>query len=97
MAIFKKREEKDIRESFVQAIREAGLDIADRAETFVGDNTTLLSHMTITIDFDPDHGITPLISVNREFWCKKTMDRYIYELDSKEQTRADITSIDLDD
>lgn len=43
-------------EKLVRAIQEAGQDIVDNAEDYAG-TTPYLSRMTITIDFNPEHGI----------------------------------------
>lgn len=67
----------DFRKTLVQAVKDAAQDIANNAEDYVG-NTDLLSHMTITIDFDPDFDMKcPTITVDKDYVCKTAVDRFI--------------------
>lgn len=67
----------DFHKTLVQAVKDAAQDIADNAEDYVG-NTDLLSHMTITIDFDPDFGMKcPTITVDKDYVCKTAVNRFM--------------------
>lgn len=76
-------DKKDFREKLVQAVKDAGQDLIDRAEDLAGTSDMLYS-MSITIDFDPEFNmLTPTISLERNYICKQAIERTSYRLNSK--------------
>lgn len=58
-----------------QAVKDAGQDLIDNAEEFVGE-ADLLSDMTITLHFDPNFSmLQPTIEVDKEYICKTAFER----------------------
>lgn len=59
----------------VQSVKDAGQDLIDNAEEFVG-KADLLSGMTITLRFDPSFNmLQPTIDVDKEYICKTAYER----------------------
>lgn len=59
------------------AVQDAGQEIVDRAPDIVGTGD-MLSRMTIVIEFDPEFRmLSPTITVNKEYLCKRAVDRLI--------------------
>lgn len=59
-----------------QAVKDAGQDLIDNAEAFVGE-AGLLSNMTITIRFDPNFDMLhPIINFDKEYACKTAYERW---------------------
>lgn len=66
-------------EKLVQAVKDVGQDIIDNAEEYVG-SANMLSDMTITISFDPNFNmLAPTIEVDKNYLCKKAVDRLMEE------------------
>lgn len=58
-----------------KAVQDAGQELIDRAPDIVGTGK-MLARMTITIDFDPEfHMVSPTITVEKEYLCKRAIDR----------------------
>lgn len=67
----------DFRKKLADVVRDAGQDLINNAEEYVG-SVDLLSSMTITIKFDPEFSmVQPIIEINKEYLCKTTYDRYV--------------------
>lgn len=67
----------NFRQKLIQAVKDAGQEIVDKAEGFVGPNN-MLSDMTITIHFDPEHNMYyPTIDVNKTYLCERTRYRFM--------------------
>ena len=65
----------NFQQKLIQAVKDAGQEIVDKAEGFVGPNN-LLSYMTITIRFDPEISMfCPTIDVNKTYLCERARDR----------------------
>lgn len=63
----------DFHEKFINAVKAAGLDIAENAEAYIGE-TNLLSDITITITFDPEYNmLNPTINVDKDYLSGKAM------------------------
>lgn len=68
---------ENFRKNLVDAVKDAGLDLIDNAEEFVGE-ADLLSSMTITIRFDPDFNMRfPVINIDKDYLSKAAYDRYV--------------------
>lgn len=66
-------------EKLVQAVKDVGQDIVENAEDYVG-SASMLSDMTITIRFDPNFDMfAPTIEVEKNYLCKKAVDRLMEE------------------
>lgn len=73
------------RENLVQAIKDSGMDLVERAEDLVGSGE-LLSDLEITISFDLECKMKmPTIDVQRTYFCKNAYDRLIYNPDPKRE------------
>lgn len=70
------RQITDFRKKLADVVRDAGQDLIDNAEEYVG-SVDLLSSMTITIKFDPEFGMLPSIDVDKKYICKTSYDRYV--------------------
>lgn len=67
---------ENFQQKLIQAVKDAGQEIVDNAEDFVGSGS-MLSDMTITIRFDPEHGMyLPTIDVDKTYLCKRAYDRF---------------------
>lgn len=67
--------QKDWLVKLTKAVQDAGQEIIDRAPDIVGTGE-MLARMTITIDFDPEFRmLTPMITVDKEYLCKRAIDR----------------------
>ena len=56
-------------------IRDVGEELIEQAEDISGTNP-MLSSIMITIDFDPEYNmLNPTIEVNKEYLCKRAIDR----------------------
>ncbi len=65
----------DFHKRLAQTIRDVGEELIEQAEDISGTNP-MLSRITITIDFDPDFNmLNPTIEVNKEYLCKRAIDR----------------------
>lgn len=65
----------DFHKRLAQTIRDVGEELIEQAEDISGTNP-MLSKITITIDFDPDFNmLSPTIEVNKEYLCKRAIDR----------------------
>lgn len=62
----------DFQKKLIQAVKDAGQEIMDNAEDFVG-SPIMFSDMTITIRFDPER--VPTIDVDKTYICKRACDR----------------------
>lgn len=63
------------REKLVQLVKDAGQDIIDNADDYVG-KTDMLSTMNITIAFDPSFSmLSPTIEVEKEYLCQRAIKR----------------------
>ena len=63
------------REKLVQAVKDAGQDIIDNADDYVG-KTEMLSNMSIVLTFDPSFSmLSPTIEVEKEYLCKRAIKR----------------------
>lgn len=66
----------DFQKKLIQAVKDAGQEIVDNAEDFVG-SANMLSDMTITIRFDPERDMClPTIEVDKTYLCKPAWDRF---------------------
>ena len=67
----------DFQKKLIQAVKDAGQEIVDKAEDFVGSGN-MLSDMTIIIRFDPESNMyLPIIDVNRTYLCERACDRFM--------------------
>lgn len=67
----------NFRQQLIQAVKDAGQEIMDKAEGFVGPNN-MLSDMTITIHFDPEQNMyCPTIDVNKTYFCERACYRFM--------------------
>lgn len=65
----------NFQQKLIQAVKDAGQEIVDNAEDFVGSGS-MLSDMTITIRFDLEHSMyLPTIDVDKTYLCKRACDR----------------------
>lgn len=66
---------ENFRSRLANEIRDAGQELIDNAEGYVG-NIEMLSDIKITISFDIS-GMTfsPMIRVDKEYVCRRTYDR----------------------
>lgn len=65
----------DFHKRLAQTIRDVGEELIEQAEDISGTNP-MLSSITITIDFDPEYNmLNPTIEVNKEYLCKRAIDR----------------------
>ena len=65
----------DFQKKLIRAVKDAGQEIVDNAEDFVG-SSNMLSDMTITIRFDPESNMyLPAIDVDKTYICKRAWDR----------------------
>lgn len=63
------------REKLVQAVKDAGQDIIDNADDYVG-KTDMLSTMSIVLTFDPSFSmLNPTIKVEKEYLCRRAIKR----------------------
>lgn len=70
---------EDFRKKLADSVKDAGLDLVNNADEYVGE-TDLLSSMTITIRFDPTCSMfMPTINVDKDYICKSAYDRYSKE------------------
>lgn len=66
----------NFQQKLIQAVKDAGQEIVDNAEDFVG-SSNMLSDMTITIRFDPENNMyLPTIDVDKTYLCKRACDRF---------------------
>lgn len=66
----------NFQKKLIQAVKDAGQEIVDNAEDFVGSGS-MLSDMTITIRFDPENNMyLPTIDVDKTYLCKRACDRF---------------------
>ena len=71
------RQITDFRKKLADVVRDAGQDLIDNAEEYVG-SVDLLSSMVITIKFDPEFSMMqPIIEIDKEYICKTAYDRYL--------------------
>lgn len=69
------KQEGHFHAKLTQAVKDAGQDLIDNAEAFVGE-ADLLSIMTITLRFDPSFSmLQPTIDVDKEYICKTAFER----------------------
>lgn len=67
----------DFRKKLADAVRDAGQELINNADEYVG-SVDLLSSMTITLTFDPDFNmLQPTIEVEKEYLCKTAYDRCV--------------------
>lgn len=67
--------QEDLAVKLIRSVQDAGQEIVDRAPDIVGAGE-MLSHMTITINFDPEFNmLSPTIEINKEYLCKRAIDR----------------------
>ena len=67
----------DFHKKLIQAVKDAGQEIVDKAEDFVG-SSNMLSDMTITIRFDPESSTwLPIIDVDKTYLCERACDRFM--------------------
>lgn len=65
----------EFNEKLTKTIQDVGQELIDNAEEIAG-TISLLTRMTITIDFDPAFNmLSPTIEVNKEYLCKRAIDR----------------------
>ena len=65
----------DFNQKLAQAIRDAGQELIDQADDISGTNP-MLSSLTITIYFDPEWNmLNPTIDVDKEYLCRRAVDR----------------------
>ena len=65
----------NFQQKLIQAVKDAGQEIVDNAEDFVG-SSNMLNDMTITIRFDPESKMyLPTIDVDKTYLCKRACDR----------------------
>ena len=65
----------NFQKKLIQAVKDAGQEIVDNAENFVGSGI-MLRDMTITIRFDPEQDMyLPTIDVDKTYLCKRVCDR----------------------
>lgn len=63
------------REKLVQLVKDAGQEIIDNADDYVG-KTEMLSKMSIVLTFDPSSSmLNPTIEVEKEYLCKRAIKR----------------------
>lgn len=66
---------RNFQEDLINAVKDAGQDLVNNAEEYVG-KAELLSSMTITINFDPEIGMRmPVIDIDKEYLCKAAYER----------------------
>lgn len=66
----------NFQKKLIQAVKDAGQEIVDNAEDFVGSGN-MLRDMTITIRFDPEIDMClPTIDVDKTYLCKRAYDRF---------------------
>ena len=66
----------NFQQKLIQAVKDAGQEIVDNAEDFVG-SENMLSDMTITIRFDPGRDMyLPTIDVDKTYICRRACDRF---------------------
>ena len=67
----------DFRKKLADAVRDAGHELINNADEYVG-SVDLLSSMTITLKFDPNFSmLQPTIEIDKEYLCKTAYDRYV--------------------
>ncbi len=67
----------NFRQKLIQAVKDAGQEIVDKAEGFVGPNN-MLSRMSITIHFDPEQTMyCPTINVDKTYICERAGYRFM--------------------
>lgn len=67
----------DFRKKLADAVRDAGQELINNADEYVG-SVDLLSSMTITLKFDPSFSmLQPTIEVDKEYLCKTAYDRCV--------------------
>lgn len=65
----------NFQQKLIQAVKDAGQEIVDKAEDFVGSGN-MLCNMTITVHFDPEISMfCPTIDVNKTYLCERARDR----------------------
>ena len=66
----------NFQKKLIQSVKDAGQEIVDNAEDFVGSGN-MLRDMTITIRFDPEIDMCLLtIDMDKTYLCKRAYDRF---------------------
>lgn len=77
------KEMTDSRKRLIQEVKDCGQDLVDRAEDFIGD-IDCMTDFSIDIRFSVTGGEAPTIAVNREYYPKPMVDRYLRKENNNE-------------